>query len=106
MVACPVKDQQAFNIVMGVNDHLYDPKKHDLVTAASCTTSCLAPLIKVLHSKVGVRHGQITTIHDVTNTQAAVDKPHKDLRRARSSLLNLIPTSTGSASAIGLIFPE
>ena len=106
LVACPVKDHQAFNIVMGVNDHLYDPKKHDLVTAASCTTNCLAPLIKVLHSKVGVRHGQITTIHDVTNTQTVVDKPHKDLRRARSSLLNLIPTSTGSASAIGLIFPE
>ncbi len=106
VVACPVKDHQAFNIVMGVNDHLYDSKKHDLVTAASCTTNCLAPLIKVLHSKVGVRHGQITTIHDVTNTQTVVDKPHKDLRRARSSLLNLIPTSTGSASAIGLIFPE
>ena len=106
VVACPVKDHQAFNIVMGVNDHLYDPKKHDLITAASCTTNCLAPLIEVLHSKVGVRHGQITTIHDVTNTQTVVDKPHKDLRRARSSLLNLIPTSTGSASAIGLIFPE
>ena len=106
MVACPVKDHQALNIVMGVNDHLYDPKKHDLVTAASCTTNCLAPLIKVLHSKVGVRHGQITTIHDVANTQTVVDKPHKDLRRARSSLLNLIPTSTGSASAIELIFPE
>ena len=106
VVACPVKDRGALNIVMGVNDHLYDPAKHHLVTAASCTTNCLAPLIKVLHSKVGVRHGQITTIHDVTNTQTVVDKPHKDLRRARSSLLNLIPTSTGSASAIGLIFPE
>ena len=106
VVACPVKDPGALNIVMGVNDHLYDPAKHHLVTAASCTTNCLAPLIKVLHSKVGVRHGQITTIHDVTNTQTVVDKPHKDLRRARSSLLNLIPTSTGSASAIGLIFPE
>ncbi len=106
IVACPVKDGGALNIVMGVNDHLYDPLTHHLVTAASCTTNCLAPVIKVLHEGIGIRHGSITTVHDVTNTQSVVDKPHKDLRRARSSLLNLIPTSTGSATAIGLIFPE
>ncbi|MDC1172184.1 ArsJ-associated glyceraldehyde-3-phosphate dehydrogenase [Alphaproteobacteria bacterium] len=106
VVACPVKNGNALNIVMGVNDHLYDPKKHHLVTAASCTTNSLAPIIKVLHSKIGIEHGLITTIHDVTNTQTVVDGYHKDLRRARSSLVNLIPTSTGSASAIGLIFPE
>ena len=106
IVACPVKDQNALNIVMGVNDHLYNPKKHHLVTAASCTTNCLAPIIKVIQSEIGIEHGLITTIHDVTNTQTVVDKPHKDLRRARSSLVNLIPTSTGSATAIGLIFPE
>jgi glyceraldehyde 3-phosphate dehydrogenase len=105
-VACPVKDKNALNIVMGVNDHLYNPKKHHLVTAASCTTNCLAPIIKVIQSEIGIEHGLITTIHDVTNTQTVVDKPHKDLRRARSSLVNLIPTSTGSATAIGLIFPE
>lgn len=106
VVACPVKDGGALNIVMGVNDHLYDPDTHNLVTAASCTTNCLAPVVKVLHEGIGIRHGAITTIHDVTNTQVVVDKAHKDLRRARSSLANLIPTSTGSATAIGLIFPE
>jgi len=106
VVACPVKDGGALNIVMGVNDHLYDPATHDLVTAASCTTNCLAPVVKVLHEAIGIGHGMITTIHDVTNTQNVVDKAHKDPRRARSSLLNLIPTSTGSATAIGLIFPE
>ena len=106
VVACPVKDGGALNIVMGVNDHLYDPGTNHLVTAASCTTNCLAPVVKVLLEGIGIRHGAITTIHDVTNTQVVVDKPHKDLRRARSSLANLIPTSTGSATAIGLIFPE
>lgn len=106
VVACPVKDAGVLNIVMGANDHLYDPATNHVVTAASCTTNCLAPVVKVLHEGIGIRHGAITTIHDVTNTQVVVDKPHKDLRRARSSLMNLIPTSTGSATAIGLIFPE
>jgi glyceraldehyde 3-phosphate dehydrogenase len=106
VVACPIKDSNALNIVMGINDHLYNPEKHHLLTAASCTTNCLAPLIKVIHSAVGIKHGLITTIHDVTNTQTVVDKHHTDLRRARSSLTNLIPTSTGSAAAIGFIFPE
>ena len=106
VVACPIKDSNALNIVMGINDHLYNPEKHHLLTAASCTTNCLAPLIKVIHSAVGIKHGLVTTIHDVTNTQTVVDKHHTDLRRARSSLTNLIPTSTGSAAAIGFIFPE
>lgn len=105
IVAAPVK-QGAFNIVMGVNDYLYSPDQHSIVTAASCTTNCLAPVVKVIHEGIGIRHGLITTIHDVTNTQVIVDAPHKDLRRARSALNSLIPTSTGSATAIGLIYPE
>jgi glyceraldehyde 3-phosphate dehydrogenase len=105
IVAAPVK-QGALNVVMGINDGLYDPRRHDLVTAASCTTNCLAPVVKVVHERLGIRHGVITTIHDVTNTQTVVDAPHKDLRRARSALMSLIPTSTGSATAIGLIYPE
>ena len=105
IVAAPVKTG-ALNVVMGVNDHLYDPAAHRLLTAASCTTNCLAPVVKVVHETVGITHGVITTIHDITNTQVVVDAPHKDLRRARASSLSLIPTSTGSASAIGLIYPE
>jgi glyceraldehyde 3-phosphate dehydrogenase len=105
IVAAPVKTG-ALNIVMGVNDHLYRPEEHHLVTAASCTTNCLAPVVKVIHEGLGIRHGVITTIHDITNTQTVVDAPHKDLRRARASSLSLIPTSTGSATAIGLIYPE
>ena len=91
---------------MGCNDHLYDPDRHDVVTAASCTTNCLAPVVKVLHEQIGIERGAITTIHDVTNTQVIVDAPHKDLRRARSALNSLIPTSTGSATAITMIYPE
>jgi len=105
IVAAPVKSG-ALNIVMGVNDHLVEPSKHRLLTAASCTTNCLAPVVKVVHETVGITHGVITTIHDMTNTQVVVDAPHKDLRRARASSLSLIPTSTGSATAIGLIYPE
>ena len=105
VVAAPVK-QGALNIVMGVNDACYSPHEHRIVTAASCTTNCLAPVVKVIHAGIGIRHGLITTIHDVTNTQVMVDAPHKDLRRARSGLMSLIPTSTGSATAIGLIYPE
>ncbi|MFN4065835.1 MAG: ArsJ-associated glyceraldehyde-3-phosphate dehydrogenase [Thermosynechococcus sp.] len=105
IVAAPVKEK-AFNIVMGVNDHLYNPQAHHLLTAASCTTNCLAPVVKVIHETFGIRHGLVTTIHNVTNTQTVVDAPHKDLRRARSSLMSLIPTTTGSATAIGLIYPE
>ncbi len=106
MVSAPVKDGNAANIVMGVNDEIYDPKVHKIVTAASCTTNCLAPVVKVIHEGLGIKHGSMTTIHDVTNTQTIVDKPHKDLRRARSALNSLIPTSTGSATAITLIYPE
>ncbi len=105
IVAAPVKEG-ALNVVMGVNDHLYRPDQHHLLTAASCTTNCLAPVAKVIHEGLGIRHGVITTIHDITNTQTVIDAPHKDLRRARASSLSLIPTSTGSATAIGLIYPE
>jgi glyceraldehyde 3-phosphate dehydrogenase len=105
IVAAPVK-QGALNVVVGVNDQLYDPDTHHLLTAASCTTNCLAPVVKVIHEGIGIRHGMITTIHDMTNTQTLVDAPHKDLRRARAASLSLIPTTTGSATAIGLIFPE
>ena len=106
VVSAPVKDGNAANIVMGVNDATYDPQVHRIVTAASCTTNCLAPVVKVIREGLGIRHGSMTTIHDVTNTQTIVDRPAKDLRRARSALNSLIPTSTGSATAITLIYPE
>ncbi len=106
IVAAPVKEAGALNIVVGVNDHLYDPAGHRLLTAASCTTNCLAPVVKVLQEAIGIRHGQITTIHDPTNTNVVTDAPHKDLRRARSAMLSLQPTTTGSATAIALIYPE
>jgi glyceraldehyde 3-phosphate dehydrogenase len=106
VVACPVKSDGVLNIVMGCNDHLYDPTLHRIVTAASCTTNCLAPIVKVLHEGIGIERGAITTVHDVTNTQVIVDAPHKDLRRARSALNSLVPTSTGSATAITMIYPE
>ena len=106
IVAAPVKDDRALNVVMGVNDNLYDPDRHRLLTAASCTTNCLAPVVKVVHEALGIRHGQITTIHDPTNTNVVVDAPHKDLRRARSAMLSLQPTTTGSATAIALIYPD
>ena len=110
IVACPVKGviagAEALNVVYGINHHAYDPARHRLLTAASCTTNCLAPMVKVLQESFGIRHGSITTLHDVTNTQVVVDAFHKDLRRARSCLNSLIPTTTGSARAIGLIFPE
>ena len=105
IVAAPVKGD-ALNLVVGVNDHWYDPARHHLLTAASCTTNCLAPIVKVIHEGIGIHHGMITTIHDMTNTQRILDTPHPDLRRARASSLSLIPTTTGSATAIGLIFPE
>jgi glyceraldehyde 3-phosphate dehydrogenase len=110
VVACPVKGEiagaEALNIVFGINHHLYDPDRHRLITAASCTTNCLAPVVKVVHEGFGIRHGSITTLHDVTNTQVVVDGFKSDLRRARSCLQSLIPTTTGSAKAIGLIFPD
>ena len=105
VVAAPVPDP-ALNIVMGINDNLYDVDKHHIVTAASCTTNCLAPVVKVMNESLGIKHGCMTTIHDITNTQTIVDKGHKDLRRARACGQSLIPTSTGSATAITKIFPE
>ena len=106
IVSAPVKDGPTANIVYGVNEGSYDPAAHRIVTAASCTTNCLAPVVKVIHEGLGIRHGSITTIHNVTNTQTIVDRPAKDLRRARSALNSLIPTTTGSATAITLIYPE
>ncbi|GAA5507430.1 ArsJ-associated glyceraldehyde-3-phosphate dehydrogenase [Novipirellula caenicola] len=105
VVAAPVKEG-ALNVVMGCNDDLYDPDQHHLLTAASCTTNCLAPVVKVVHEQFGIKHGVITTLHDVTNTQVIVDTPHADLRRARSALNSLVPTTTGSAKAITMIYPE
>ena len=106
VVAATVHDETVLNVVMGCNDHLYDDHKYDIVTAASCTTNCIAPVVKVLHEQVGIDNGMITTIHAPTNTQVVVDKPLADPRRARSSLNSLIPTSTGSATAITRIFPD
>lgn len=106
VVSAPVKEAEAANIVYGVNDDIYDADKHRIVTAASCTTNCLAPVVKVVLEEFGIKHGSMTTIHDVTNTQTIVDRPAKDLRRARSALNSLIPTTTGSAKAITQIFPE
>jgi glyceraldehyde 3-phosphate dehydrogenase len=105
LISAPAPEP-ALNIVYGVNHHLYDPTQHHIVTAASCTTNCLAPLVKVMHENIGIKHGSMTTIHNITNTQTIVDKGHKDLRRARASSQSLIPTTTGSAKAITTIFPE
>jgi glyceraldehyde 3-phosphate dehydrogenase len=106
VVTAPVKEEGVLNIVMGVNEELYDKAIHPIVTAASCTTNCLAPVVKVIHEKIGIKHGSMTTIHDITNTQTILDAPHKDLRRARACGMSLIPTTTGSATAITHIFPE
>ena len=106
IVAAPVKTGGVLNIVVGINEGQYDPARDRIVTAASCTTNCLAPVVKVIHENLGIKHGQITTIHDPTNTNLVVDAPHKDLRRARSAMMSLAPTTTGSATAIALIYPE
>jgi len=106
VVTAPVKEEGVLNVVMGVNHDLYDKSQHPIVTAASCTTNCLAPVVKVIHEKLGIVHGSMTTIHDITNTQTILDAPHKDLRRARACGMSLIPTTTGSATAITHIFPE
>ncbi|AWF81475.1 type I glyceraldehyde-3-phosphate dehydrogenase [Microbulbifer sp. A4B17] len=106
LVSAPVKEAGVPNIVLGVNQHIYQPDKHQIITAASCTTNCLAPVVKVIHENLGIRHGSITTIHDITNTQTILDAPHADLRRARACGASLIPTTTGSATAIATIFPE
>ncbi len=106
VVTAPVKEAGVLDIVMGVNHGLYDPSVHKIVSAASCTTNCLAPVVKVIHESLGIRHGSMTTIHDITNTQTILDAPHKDLRRARACGMSLIPTTTGSATAITHIFPD
>jgi glyceraldehyde 3-phosphate dehydrogenase len=106
IVAAPVKVGNILNIVVGVNHERYNPATDRIVTAASCTTNCLAPVVKVIQENLGIRHGQITTIHNPTNTNLVVDAPHKDLRRARSAMMSLAPTTTGSATAIALIYPE
>lgn len=106
VVSAPVKEDGIANIVVGVNDHIFDPKKHQIVTAASCTTNCIAPVVKVIHEKLGIEKSSFTTIHDLTNTQTILDAPHKDLRRARACGMSLIPTTTGSAKAIIEIFPD
>lgn len=106
VVSAPVKDGPTANIVYGINHDIYDAHRHSIVTAASCTTNCLAPVVKVIHETFGIKHGTITSIHDATNTQTIVDRPAKDLRRARAALNSLIPTTTGSATAITLIYPE
>ncbi len=105
-MSAPVKTGMVANLVYGVNENIYDPNIHNIVTAASCTTNCLAPIVKVVHESLGINHGSITTIHNVTNTQTIVDSPSKDFRRSRSALNSLIPTTTGSANAINLIYPE
>lgn len=106
VVSAPVKEDGIANIVVGVNDHIFDPEKHQIVTAASCTTNCIAPVVKVIHEKLGIEKSSFTTIHDLTNTQTILDAPHKDLRRARACGMSLIPTTTGSAKAIIEIFPD
>jgi len=106
VVTAPVKEDGVLNIVLGVNENLYDKAIHPIVTAASCTTNCLAPVVKVLHEKIGIKHGSMTTIHDITNTQTILDAPHKDLRRARAGALSIIPTTTGAAKALSKIFPH
>jgi len=106
VVTAPVKSPGVLDVVVGVNHHRFDPAQHRIVSAASCTTNCFAPVVKVIHEGIGIRHGSLTTLHSLTNTQVIVDAPHKDLRRARACGSSLIPTSTGSATAIAEIFPE
>ena len=106
VVTAPVKSPGVLDTVVGVNHQRFDPEKHRIVSAASCTTNCFAPVVKVIHEGIGIRHGSLTTIHSLTNTQTIIDASHKDLRRARSCGSSLIPTSTGSATAIAEIFPE
>ncbi|EOX1585987.1 ArsJ-associated glyceraldehyde-3-phosphate dehydrogenase [Vibrio cholerae] len=106
VVSAPVKEEGIANIVVGVNDNIFNPEQHRIVTAASCTTNCIAPVVKVIHEKLGIAQASFTTIHNLTNTQTILDAPHKDLRRARACGMSLIPTTTGSAKAIIEIFPD
>jgi len=106
IVSAPIKDPNILNLVYGVNHQIYNNREHSIITGASCTTNCIAPIIKVVHENLGIKHGSITTIHNVTNSQTIIDKPSPNFRRSRSSMTNLIPTTTGSAAAINLIYPE
>jgi len=105
IISAPASHED-LTLVLGVNDNMYDPAKHNIISNASCTTNCLAPLTKVLHDKFGIMKGSMTTIHSYTNDQPVLDFPHKDLRRARAAAINMIPTSTGAAKAIGLVMPQ
>jgi glyceraldehyde 3-phosphate dehydrogenase len=105
IISAPAKNED-ITIVLGVNDSAYDAAKHNVISNASCTTNCLAPVVKVLHEKFGIEKGSMTTIHSYTNDQPVLDFPHKDLRRARAAAINMIPTTTGAAKAIGLVMPE
>jgi glyceraldehyde 3-phosphate dehydrogenase len=105
IISAPATEEDV-TLVLGVNDAAYDPSKHKIISNASCTTNCLAPVVKVLHDHFGIEKGSMTTIHSYTNDQNVLDFPHKDLRRARAAAINMIPTSTGAAKAIGLVMPE
>jgi glyceraldehyde 3-phosphate dehydrogenase len=105
IISAPASNEDV-TLVLGVNDDTYDPAKHHVISNASCTTNCLAPVVKVLHGTVGIQKGSMTTIHSYTNDQVVLDFPHKDLRRGRAAALNMIPTTTGAAKAIGLVMPE
>jgi glyceraldehyde 3-phosphate dehydrogenase len=105
IISAPAKNED-LTLVLGVNDAMYDPAKHNIISNASCTTNCLGPVVKVIHEKFGVLKGSMTTIHSYTNDQNVLDFPHKDLRRARAAALNMIPTTTGAAKAIGLVMPQ
>jgi glyceraldehyde 3-phosphate dehydrogenase len=105
IISAPAKNEDV-TVVLGVNDGTYDPKKHNIISNASCTTNCLAPVVKVIHENFGIQKGSMTTIHSYTNDQNVLDFPHKDLRRARAAALNMIPTTTGAAKAIGLVMPQ
>ncbi len=105
IISAPAKNEDV-TIVLGVNDGMYDPAKHNILSNASCTTNCLAPVVKVIHDNFGILKGSMTTIHSYTNDQNVLDFPHKDLRRARAAALNMIPTTTGAAKAIGLVMPQ
>ncbi|MBV9211500.1 MAG: type I glyceraldehyde-3-phosphate dehydrogenase, partial [Acidobacteria bacterium] len=105
IISAPAKNED-ITIVLGVNENSYDPQAHKIISNASCTTNCLAPVAKVIHEKFGIRSAQMTTIHSYTNDQQLLDLPHKDLRRARAAALSMIPTSTGAAKAVALVLPE
>ena len=105
IISAPAKNED-ITVVLGVNENLYDAKKHNIISNASCTTNCLAPLVKALYDKFGIQKGSMTTIHSYTNDQNVLDFPHKDLRRARAAAINMIPTTTGAAKAIGLVMPQ